>query len=57
MKEQFSKVASPVVGATKIHHIDTAVKAVELKLTNEDAKYLEELYKPHELVGVLAQNK
>ena len=53
----FSKVASPVVGATKIHHIDTAVKAVELKLTNEDAKYLEELYKPHELVGVLAQNK
>lgn len=53
----FSKVASPVVGATKKHHIDTAVKAVELKLTEEDFQYLEELYVPHELVGVLAQNK
>ena len=53
----FSKVDAPVVGATKKHHIDTAVKAVELKLSVEDNKYLEELYVPHELVGVLAQNK
>lgn len=53
----FSKVSSPVVGATKKHHIDAAVKAVELKLDEEDMKYLEELYVPHELVGVLAQNK
>lgn len=53
----FSKVSSPVVGATKKYHIDTAVKAVEVKLTDEDKTYLEELYVPHELVGVLAQNK
>ena len=53
----FSKVDSPVVGATKKHHIDTAVKAVDLKLSHEDNNYLEELYVPHELVGVLAQNK
>jgi diketogulonate reductase-like aldo/keto reductase len=50
-------VTSPVVGATKLHHVDGAVKAVELKLTPEDISYLEELYVPHALVGVMAQNK
>lgn len=51
------KTTSPTVGATKKHHIDTAVKAVELELTDKEMKYLEELYMPHELVGVMAQNK
>ena len=51
-----TKVASPVVGATKFHHIDGAVKAVDLQLTDEDINYLEELYQPHKLVGVMAQN-
>ena len=27
------------------------------ELTDEEMKYLEELYMPHELVGVMAQNK
>ena len=36
-----SKVASPVVGATKLSHIDTACKACDLKLTNEDFSELE----------------
>jgi len=52
-----SKVTSPVVGATKAHHIDGAVKAVQLKLTQEEIAYLEELYQPHQLVGVMAQYK
>ncbi len=52
-----TKVESPVVGATKIHHIDGAVKAVDLKLSDDDINYLEELYTPHKLVGVMAQNK
>ena len=51
------KTTSPTVGATKKHHIDTAVKAVELELTDKEMKYLEELYVAHELVGVMAQNK
>lgn len=51
------KVASPVVGATKLHHIDGAVAALDLKLTEEDMTYLEEMYTPHKLVGVMAQNK
>lgn len=51
-----TKVASPVVGATKFHHIEGAAKAVELNLTKEESEYLEEAYLPHALVGVMAQN-
>ena len=50
------KVTAPVVGATKMHHIEGAAKAVELKLTPEEIAYLEEPYVPHRLVGVMAQN-
>lgn len=52
-----TKVTSPIVGATKLNHIETAAKAVELKLTNEEILYLEEPYQPHALAGVMAQNK
>lgn len=51
-----SKVTSPVVGMTKPHHIDGAVKAVGLELSEEEIRYLEELYQPHKLVGVIADN-
>lgn len=50
------KVTAPVVGATKPHHMEGAVKATELKLTQEEMAYLEEPYVPHKLVGVMAQN-
>lgn len=52
-----SQVASPVVGATKPQHIDGAVKAVDVKLSQEEKDYLEELYVPHALVGVMAEKK
>ena len=51
-----TKTTAPVVGATKLHHIDGAVKAVDLDLTAEECTFLEELYVPHPLVGVMAQN-
>ena len=51
-----AKVTSPIVGATKLHHVEGAAKAVELKLSEEELSYLEELYIPHKLVGVMAQN-
>ena len=51
-----TKVTSPVVGATKLHHIEGAAKAAELILTPEECAYLEEPYVPHKLVGVMAQN-
>ncbi len=52
-----TKVTAPVVGATKLHHIEGAAKAVELELSPEETAYLEEPYVPHALAGVMAQNK
>ena len=52
-----TKVTSPVVGATKPHHIADAAKAVDLVLTDGEIAYLEEPYLPHPLAGVMAQNK
>ena len=51
-----AKVPSPVVGATKPHHIEDAAKAVDLALAPDEMAYLEEGYVPHKLVGVMAQN-
>ena len=51
------KVTAPVVGATKVSHIETAAKAVDLQLTPQENAYLEEPYRPHPLAGVTAQNK
>jgi len=51
------KTTAPVVGATRLHHVDGAAKAVELTLTEEELRYLEEPYLPHPLAGVMAQNK
>ena len=50
-------VASPIVGATSIPHFEDAVKAVELELSDEDCRYLEEDYKPHSIVGLLPNTK
>ena len=52
-----TKVTAPVVGATKLHHIEGAVKAADLELSAEECAYLEEPYVPHPLAGVMAQNK
>lgn len=51
-----TKVTAPVSGATKLHHIEGAAKAVDLQLAREEILYLEEPYVPHKLVGVMAQN-
>lgn len=52
-----TKVTAPVVGATKLHHIEGAARAVDIELTAEETAYLEEPYIPHALAGVMAQNK
>lgn len=51
-----AKTASPVVGMTKPSHVEGAVRAAGLNLTPQEMAYLEELYVPHALVGVMAQN-
>lgn len=51
-----TKVTAPVVGATKLTHVDGMAKAADICLTKEEITYLEEPYVPHRLVGVMAQN-
>ncbi len=48
---QKEPVTAPIVGATKISHLEEAVGALEVKLTPEDVAYLEEPYVPHRVVG------
>ena len=51
---QFARgVASPIIGATKTRYLDDAVGSLKVSLTKEDIDYLEELYKPHPIVGAL----
>ena len=45
-------VTAPIVGATKLHHLEDAVAAVSLKLTAEEIKSLEEQYVPHPVLGL-----
>ena len=40
-------ITSPIVGATKAHHLDDAMAGEALKLTDDEASRLEELYRPH----------
>ena len=44
-------VVAPIIGATKLEHVETAVAAVDFKLTQEDVQFLEEPYIPHRIVG------
>jgi aryl-alcohol dehydrogenase-like predicted oxidoreductase len=48
---QKEPVAAPIVGATKLSHLEDAVGALEIKLTSEEVAYLEEPYVPHRVVG------
>lgn len=42
-------VTSPIVGATKPHHLEDAIAALSVKLTEQEIARLEELYQPHPL--------
>jgi aryl-alcohol dehydrogenase (NADP+) len=44
-------VTAPIVGVTKLEHVQEAVEAVELKLSEDDMARLEEPYKPHRVLG------
>jgi aryl-alcohol dehydrogenase-like predicted oxidoreductase len=50
---QKEPVTSPIIGATKISHLEDAVGALSVKLTPEEIAYLEEPYVPHPVVGAL----
>jgi 1-deoxyxylulose-5-phosphate synthase len=46
-------VAAPIVGATKLPHLDEAIAALSVKLTPEEGTFLEELYQPQPVIGPL----
>lgn len=48
---QKTPVTAPIIGATKIRHLDDAVGALTVTLTREEVAYLEEPYVPHVIVG------
>lgn len=44
-------VTAPIVGATKLAHLEEAVAALELELAEDEAAFLEEPYRPHPVRG------
>jgi aryl-alcohol dehydrogenase (NADP+) len=44
-------VTAPIVGASKMHHLEDAVAAVDLQLDEAEVKSLDEPYRPHPVLG------
>ncbi|WP_345629262.1 aldo/keto reductase [Rugosimonospora acidiphila] len=44
-------VTAPIVGATKLSHLEDAIASVDVKLSDEEMTQLEELYRPHPVAG------
>jgi 1-deoxyxylulose-5-phosphate synthase len=44
-------ITAPIVGATKLQHLDDAIASVRVKLSNDEIASLEEPYVPHAVVG------
>jgi aryl-alcohol dehydrogenase (NADP+) len=45
-------VTAPIIGATKMSHLEQAVAALEIRLSEEEKAYLEEPYQPHGVLGI-----
>jgi aryl-alcohol dehydrogenase (NADP+) len=44
-------VTAPIIGASKMEHLEDAVKSLEVKLTEVEMRQLEEPYRPHRVLG------
>ncbi len=44
-------MTAPIVGATKQRHLEDALAAERLELSDDESEALEELYKPHPIAG------
>jgi aryl-alcohol dehydrogenase-like predicted oxidoreductase len=45
------EITAPIIGATKPHHLPEAVAALDIQLSDEERKYLEEPYVAHPILG------
>ena len=44
-------MTAPIIGATRLGHISDALAAVQLRLSDEEVRRLEEPYLPHPVLG------
>ena len=44
-------ITAPIIGSSKMEHLDQAIAALDIKLSEEEIKRLEELYQPHPILG------
>jgi aryl-alcohol dehydrogenase-like predicted oxidoreductase len=44
-------ISAPIIGASKMDHLNQAIAALEIKLSDDEVKRLEELYQPHPILG------
>ncbi len=44
-------ITAPIIGASKMGHLEDAVAAAEMKLSDEEMRLLEEVYQPHPILG------
>jgi aryl-alcohol dehydrogenase (NADP+) len=44
-------ITAPIIGASKPHHLDQAVGALDIKLSEDELRQLEEPYRPHRILG------
>jgi aryl-alcohol dehydrogenase (NADP+) len=44
-------ITAPIIGASKMHHLEEAVAALSIKLDSEELKALAEPYRPHTVLG------
>jgi aryl-alcohol dehydrogenase (NADP+) len=44
-------IAAPIIGATKLEHLEQSIAALEINLSEDEVKSLEEPYQPHAVLG------
>ena len=44
-------VSAPIIGASKMYQLEDALAAMDIKLSDEEVKRLEEPYEPHPVLG------
>ncbi len=50
---QKEPITSPIIGATKMSHLEDAAASLSVKLTVEEVSFLEEPYTPHQVLGFI----
>lgn len=46
-------ITAPIVGSTKIKHLESAVNSMDVELILDEVNYFDELYVPHPIIGII----